>query len=75
MKMSGYGTEDRSASDLTNNEDGPPEMRTELAKRAMKSGNQRLCRSNHKKNPVILYRYNEYMAYPYAYMVKVAEVH
>ena len=36
--------------------------------------NEKLYQSTHRKNPVIRYGYNEYMAHQYVYMVKVAEI-
>ena len=49
-------------------------MRSETAKRALKSTNQRLHQSTSHKNHVFKYRYNEYMAHHYAYMTKVAKI-
>ena len=48
--------------------------REDSAKRAMKSANKKLCRSTWHENPIIWYKYNEYMAHHYAYMAKVVEV-
>ena len=42
--------------------------------KASTSANERLRRSTHQKNPVMRFRYNEYMAQHYAYMTRVAEV-
>ena len=49
-------------------------MRLESAKRALKSTNERLCRSSRQENPIIRYGYNVYMAHHYAYMTKVAKI-
>ena len=38
------------------------------------SANERLRRSTRQKNPVVQFRYNEYMAHHYVYMTHVAEV-
>ena len=78
MKMLEYGT-DKGASDLgesdTNlSEKEPQELRTYVAKRALKSANEKLRRSTCQKNLVKRYGYNEYMAHHYAYMTKVTEV-
>ena len=47
---------------------------SDVAKRALKSANEKLRRSTHHKNLVIWYGYNKYMAHHYAYMTKVAQV-
>ena len=41
---------------------------------ASTSANEQLCRSTRRKNPVVRFGYNEYMAHHYAYMTRVAEV-
>ena len=43
-------------------------------KKALKSANEKLCRSTREKNPVRRFGYNNYMAYHYAFMMKVAIV-
>ena len=53
---------DWSESDGIVTDGGPQELRTNLAKNALKTANKRLHRSTRGKNPVILYEYNEYMA-------------
>ena len=61
MQMPEYDTKadtsDWSESHTARSEDGPPEMRTESAKRAMKSAKQKLCRSTRQKNPIVRYGY------------------
>ena len=52
----------------------PQELRTDEAKRALKSANEKLCRSTCHKNPTIQYGYNEYMVHQYVHMSKMAEV-
>ena len=44
------------------------------AKKALISANQKLRRSTREKNPVSRFGYNDYMAYRYAFMMKVATV-
>ena len=68
------GTSDRSEFDEAMRENGRLELRSESAKRALKTANERLRRSTHQKNPVIRYGYNEYMEHHYAYMENVAEI-
>ena len=59
---------------MARSKDGPLEMRSESAKRAMKSVNQKLHQSTHQKNIVSWHGYNEYMVHHYAYMAKLVEV-
>ena len=77
-KMPEYGTEkeesDRSISNTGENEDRPSKTKSESAKKALKSANEKLRRSTHQKHPVVRYGYNEYMGHHYAYMTKVAGV-
>ena len=54
-------------------EDGPLKKRSESANRVIKSAKQKLHRSTHQKNPVVRYRYNDYMAHHYAHMTKVTK--
>ena len=49
-------------------------MRSNAAKRALKSASEKLRPSTCHKKPVIRYGYNEYMAHHYAYMTKAVEV-
>ena len=76
--MSEYDTDqddsDRSESDSKKNKDGPSEMKSESANRALKSAEQKLRRSTRQKNPMMQFGYNKYMAQHYAYMTRVAEV-
>ena len=44
------------------------------AKKALISTNEKLRRSTREKNPVSRFGYNDYMAYHYAFMMKVATV-
>ena len=44
------------------------------AKKALISANEKLRRSTREKNPVSRFGYNDYMAYHYAFMMKVATV-
>ena len=51
---------EQSNSDITmRNESGTFELRTDSAKRAMKSANEKLRWSAHHRNPIVRYRYNE----------------
>ena len=72
--MSEYDTDkyesDRSESDSEKNEDGRSETKCESVKRALKMA----VRSTHQKNVMVWFRYNEYIAYHYAYMTSVVEV-
>ena len=43
-------------------------------KKALTSANKELCRSTHEKNLVSRFGYNNYMAYHYAFMMKVMTV-
>ena len=43
-------------------------------KKALTSANQKLRRSTREKNPVSRFGYHDYMAYHYAFMMKVATV-
>ena len=45
------------------------------AKKALISANEKLRRSTREKNPVSRFGYNDYMAYHYAFMMKVAYQH
>ena len=78
MKMSDYDTgrdrTERSESDSKKNKEEPSKMKFESAKRALRSANEKLCQSTRQKNPVVRYRYNEYMAHHYAYITLVVEV-
>ena len=44
------------------------------AKKALISANEKLQRSTREKSPVSQFGYNDYMAYHYAFMMKVATV-
>ena len=44
------------------------------AKKALISANEKLRRSTREKNPVSRFGYNDYMAYHYAFMMKMATV-
>ena len=55
-------------------ENGPPTWRSIFAKGAIKSAEQKLCRSTHQKNPMMRFGYNECMVHHYAYMTRVVEV-
>ena len=74
-KMPRYGTNAgtsyRNESNGAMSKDEPPKLSSELAKRALKTGNERLCQSSHHKNLVTRYGYSEYM---YVYMTKVVEI-
>ena len=50
------------------------DIRTNGAKKALESANEKLRRSTREKNPVSRFGYDEYMAYHYAFMTKVATV-
>ena len=43
-------------------------------KEALSSANEKLCRTTREKNLVSQFNYNDYMAYHYAFMMKVAAV-
>ena len=49
-----------------------PIMRTPGVKKAISTVNKKLHRSTREKNPVSRFGYNNYMAYHYAFMIKVA---
>ena len=51
-----------------------PIIQTDGAKKALESANEKLRRSTREKNPVNRFGYNDYMAYHYAYMMKVTSV-
>ena len=70
----GHDESDRCASDSGKEEGGSSATKNEPAKKGLKSGNGELRRSSRQKNPVKRYGNNEYMAYHYAYMTKVAEM-
>ena len=53
---------------------GVPVMRTPGVKKALGGTNEKLIRSTRENNVVIWFGYNDYMAYHYAFMVKVATV-
>ena len=49
-----------------------PIMRKPRLKKAISTANEKLCRSTREKNSVSQFGYNNYMAYHYAFMMKVA---
>ena len=49
-------------------------IQTAGAQKALESANEKLRRSSREKNPVTRFGYNDYMAYHYAYMMKVTSV-
>ena len=49
-------------------------IQTARAKKALESANEKLRRSSREKNPVSRFGYNDYMAYHYAYMMKVTSI-
>ena len=51
-----------------------PIIRSTGVKKAVTSTNEKLCRFTREKNPVSRFSYNDYMAYHYAFMMKVATV-
>ena len=51
-----------------------PIIQTAGAKKALESANETLRRSTREKNPASRFGYNDYMAYHYAYMMKVTSV-
>ena len=55
-------------------DDEPSDLRTDSAKRAIKTANEKLCRSIRHKTHVIRHGYNEYMAHHCVYMMKVASI-
>ena len=65
---------DRRYSKTARSKEEPSEKKSESAKRAIRSANQKLIRSTRQKNPVVRYKYNDYMVLHYAYMKKVTEV-
>ena len=50
------------------------DIQTNGVKKALESANEKLRRSTREKNPVSRFGYDEYMAYHYAFMMKVAIV-
>ena len=64
----------RSESDIEPVGKEPLQKRSKSAEKVVKSGNHELRRSNHLKNPINRYGYNEYMVQHYAYMTRVVEV-
>ena len=52
----------------------PTSRRAMTAEKDSKSANEKLHRSTHQRNPNVRFAYTEYMAQPYAYMTRVAEV-
>ena len=77
-KVSDYGTDrnesDRLESDSEKSDDGPSRAKSASAEKASTSANEQLCRSTRRKNPVVRFGYNEYMAHHYAYMTRVVKV-
>ena len=65
---------DRRESDSEHGDDESSKEKSALAEKASTSTNEKLCRSTRKKNQVVRFRYNEYMAHHYAYITRVAEV-
>ena len=51
-----------------------PIIQTDGEKKALDSKNEKLRCSTREKNPVSCFRYNDYMAYHYAFMMKVTSV-
>ena len=51
-----------------------PLMRSPRVQKALTSVNEKLCHSTQEKNPGVRFGYNDYMAYHYAFMMKVATV-
>ena len=51
-----------------------PILRSPGVRKALTSANEKLCRSTCEKNPLSRFGYNDYMAYHYAFMMKVATV-
>ena len=49
-------------------------MQTNVVKKAIYAANEKLFRSTREKNPVSRFGYDDYMAYQYAFMMKVAIV-
>ena len=76
--MSKSGTDrnesDRGESDSEGTGDGFSKVKSASTEKASTSANERLRRSTRQKNPVVQFRYNEYMAHHYAYMTRVVEV-
>ena len=60
--------------DTRKNENRNLETKSESAKRALKSVNQKLRRFTRQNNPMMRYNSNEYMAHHYVYMTKVVEM-
>ena len=63
MKMPEYdierGASNQGEFDSSKSEKEPQELRSDAAKMALKSANEKLRRSTRQKNPVIRYGYNE----------------
>ena len=61
---------DRRVSDSEDSGDGPLRAKSTSAEKALTSANGQLRRSSRKKNLVVWFGYNEYMAHHYAYMTR-----
>ena len=74
-KMSGYEEpiDNASTHSLDSEFEGLdiPIIQTDGVKKALKSTNEKLRRSTREKNPVSRFGYNDYLAYHYAFMMKV----
>ena len=51
-----------------------PIIRSPGVKKVLTSANEKLRRSTREKNPVSRFGYNDYMAYHYIFMMKVATI-
>ena len=76
--MSDSGTDknesDRRESDSEGTGDGSSKVKSASTEKASTSANERVRQSTRRKNVVVRFGYNEYMAHHYAYMTHVAEV-
>ena len=52
-----------------------PTLRTPTTKKVLTTSSEKVHRSTREKNVVNRFGYNDYMAYHYAFMMKVATVH
>ena len=75
-KMLGYedAVDNESTHSLDSEVEGfdTPTIRRNGAKKAIIAANEKLRRSTREKNPIRRFGYNDYMAYHYAFMMKVA---
>ena len=52
-----------------------PMMKTPRVKKALMGTNEKVCCLTREKNIVTRFGYDDYMAYHYAFMIKIATIH